>query len=369
MPFPPLIFAGFIGLALICYVALDGFDLGVGLLIPFTRAKSDRALMMASIAPVWDGNETFLVLGAMIMLTGFPVATSVILPALFAPLAVMLVGLVLRGVSFEFRAYGDDRHSGAFDMAFAAGSLLTTLGQGCALGSFVQGLPVHMASDGVPAFAGGPLAWLSPFSVLVGFCLTFGYGLLGATWLIWRTDGSVQAFARAMAPVFLLAASSALLLDCIATLVVVPTALSRWWNWPGTLGLLPIPLLSVGAILFSGNAIRRGREVAPFLGALVLFASAFMGLISLLWPYAVPYSIRLDKAAARPETLAVMAGALTIFLPFVFGYLGLQYWVFRGKTRHLHAEPGSETLPLAIARTAMEGKIDDVTAEDRPRRT
>jgi cytochrome bd ubiquinol oxidase subunit II len=356
----PHLFAGFAALAIVFYVVLDGFDLGVGLLFPFAPAEAIRWMMMTSIAPVWDGNETFLVLGAMVLVTGFPAAVSVILPALFTPLMLMLFGLIIRGVAFEFRAYGDAGAVRLIDAVFACGSLLMTLGQGFALGGFIQGLPVGHNASGAIVFAGGPLSWLSPFSLLVGVCLTFGYGLLGSTWLIWRTDGPTQSFARVVAPYLLIAACVSLLLVSGATLFVVPTAMGRWLNWPGTLALLPIPVVALATFFFVGHTIGRAPEYRPFVGTLVLFGSAFAGLISLLWPFAVPYVMTLNRAASRSSTMAVMAAALTLVLPVVFGYLALQYWVFRGKTR---AEP-DPSADLSVTDARVEARVKAIS--DKP---
>lgn len=360
------LFSAFVVLALVSYVVLDGFDLGVGLLFPFTDCEKNRTLMMASIAPIWDGNETFLVLGVMVLLTGFPAAVSVILPALFVPMAIMLIGLVLRGVAFEFRAYVGGVNTKPPDVMFAAGSLLMALGQGFALGAFVQGLPVLHTSSGF-AFNGGPLSWCTPFSVLVGICLSFGYALLGATWLIWRTDGPTQTFARLAAPYLLLLSSLALLLVSAATLLVVPTAIGRWVSWPDMLVLLPIPILAVAAIFLTNRSIGAGPDRRPFFCSLLLFSAAFGGLVSLLWPYAVPYAMTLDQAAAARPTLNLMAVVLVAILPVIYGYLALQYRVFRGKTRDFDAERPSESVPLAVARSQLSAKGQAVTGGRLPK--
>lgn len=359
------VFAGFVVLALVSYVILDGFDLGVGILFPFAGSAEKRTLMMASIAPIWDGNETFLVLGAMVLLTGFPAAAAVILPALFLPMAIMLVGLVLRGVAFEFRAYAGGVKTRPYDLMFAGGSLLMALGQGFALGALVQGLPVTHAQGGL-AYSGGAMSWCTPFSLLVGVCLTFGYGLLGATWLIWRTDGPTQAFARVAAPYMLVAASASLLLVSAATLLVVPTALERWVSWPGTLALLPIPLVALASFFLTGHAIGLEPDRRPFFYSLLLFAAAFAGLVSLLWPYAVPYAMTLDQAAAAPPTLVLMTVLLIVIMPFTYGYLALQYRVFRGKARDFHAEHAAETAPLAVARSQVAAKTEAATGIHPP---
>ena len=351
----PALFSAFVLLALVSYVVLDGFDLGVGLLFLIANDEEKRTIMMASIAPIWDGNETFLVLGVMVLLTGFPAAVAVILPAIFVPMAIMLVGLVLRGVAFEFRAYVGGVRAKPYDMMFAGGSLLMAVGQGFALGAVVQGLPVVHTSSGL-AFNGGPLSWCTPFSLLVGACLAFGYALLGAAWLIWRTDGQTRAFARVAASYALWAASAALLLVSATTLLVVPTAASRWISWPDTLVLLPIPLLALAGFALTRHAIGHGSDRRPFFCSLLLFAAAFAGLISLLWPYAVPYTLTLNQAAAAPPTLKLMAVILAVIMPIIYGYLALQYRVFRGKTHEFHTERPTEPAPLAVARSQLKGK-------------
>lgn len=329
------LFAAFVMLILVSYVVLDGFDLGVGLLLPFARQADKRTLMMAAIAPVWDGNEIFLVLAGMMLFIGFPAAVAVLLPALAVPLGLMLAGLVLRGAAFELRAYAGGGR--AFDMAFAAGSLLMVLGQGFALGAFIQGLPVAHGAQGV-RFAGGPFSWCTPFALLVGACLCSGYALLGATWLIWRTDGATQAFARVTAPIALVAACAALLIVSAATLLLVPAAFARWISWPGTLGLLPIPGLALAGFFLTGHSIGIQPDHRPFLFSLLLFAAAFAGLVSLLWPYAVPYSLTLDDAAAATPTLTLLAALLALVMPLIYGYLIFRYRVFRGKAHAFHAE-------------------------------
>lgn len=361
----PMVFAGFVALILASYVVLDGFDLGVGILFSFARNEEQRDLMMASIAPIWDGNETFLVLGAMVLVTGFPAAAAIILPALFLPMAIMLVGLVLRGVAFEFRAYAAGVNTRPYDLMFSAGSLLMALGQGFALGALVQGLPVaHDASNF--RFAGGPLSWLTAFSLLVGVCLSSGYALLGATWLIWKTEGATQAFARVAAPYALVAASIALLLVSAATLIVVPTAMARWISWPGTAALLPIPVAALASFFLTGHAIGLKPDHRPFFYSLLLFGASFAGLASLLWPYAVPYSMALDEAAAARPTLVLMTILLLLILPCIYGYLGLQYYVFRGKARDLHAHH-EEAAPLSVARSEVAAKSKLVTGDVPPK--
>ena len=320
-----LIWAGMIAFAVFAYVAMDGFDLGVGVLFPFLPVGRERDMAMNSIAPVWDGNETWLVLGGGGLFAAFPLAYAVIMPAVYAPIIAMLLGLVFRGVAFEFR-WREPRHRAAWDAAFAIGSAVAALAQGIALGALLQGVKVVGR-----AYAGGWWDWLTPFSLLTGVSLLIGYGALGATWLVMRTEGELQARARRYAVILGAAMVVGLALVSLATPFLEARYYQRWFNWPNLLFTAPVPLLValVSALLFL--ALRRGAERAPFLLALGLFLLAYLGLAISIYPDIVPDRISIWQAAAPPSSLAFMLVGASVLVPIILIYTGYAYWVFRGK--------------------------------------
>jgi len=319
-------FACAVGLVVFLYVTLDGFDLGVGIIFPFAPRSADRDVMMRSLAPMWDGNETWLVLGGMVLLAGFPLAFSVLLPAFYVPLALMLFGLVLRGIAFEFRS-----QRGAFEIAwsiaFAAGSCLAAFCQGAILGAFVSG-SVHVAGD---RFAGGPFDWLSAFSCATGLGVLSGYALLGAGWLIWRTEGATQTFAREIARPALLATAGALLMVSIWTPLMWHQDTTRWFAWPTAVLLAPLPIVAALAWLVAWHGLWRRRDWVPFAASVVLFAVSLAGLAASIWPAAVPGSLTIWQSSSSPRTQAIVALALVLIVPVILSYVGYSYWVFRGK--------------------------------------
>ena len=332
----PLIWAGVIAVAVLMYVLLDGFDLGVGMLFPFATPK-ERDVMMDSVAPVWDGNETWLVLGGGGLFAAFPLAYATLMPALYIPILLMLMGLILRGVAFEFRLRGRRRGKAFWTAAFAGGSLMATFAEGLVLGGFIQGVAV---TDG--RFIGGPLDWLTPYSLLVAAGLLVGYVLLGATWLVWRTEGELQTKAHRWAA--LAAASTAFLLAAasIATLFVHSRIAERWgFSYLGSGGLslqverlvplMPIPLLGLGGLALIATGLRRRRDGRPFLGAFVVFLSGYLGLAGGFFPHIVPYDLTFRQAASADNALALMLVGVVILLPFILGYTVWVYWLFRGK--------------------------------------
>jgi len=328
----PLIWAGLIALAVLMYVLLDGFDLGVGILFPFARTPGERDVMMDSIAPVWDGNETWLVLGGGGLFAAFPLAYGVLAPALYLPLILMLLALILRGVAFEFRLHGRKRGKAFWTFAFAFGSLMATIAQGFVLGGFIQGITV---SDG--RFAGQPFDWLTPYTLLVSAGLVAGYALLGGCWLMWKTQDQLHGDARRWASIA--GGATALLLGAVslATLFVHPRIAHRWGFDQGAFDLaaflphLPIPLLgAVGlAIVFIGLAKR--SHGWPFLGAALVFLSGYVGLAASFFPSIVPYDIDFRTAANADNALGLMLVGIVILLPAILGYTVWVYWVFRGK--------------------------------------
>jgi cytochrome bd ubiquinol oxidase subunit II len=322
----PFIWALLIAIAVLAYVVLDGFDLGIGILFPFFRGKDDRDLMMNSIAPVWDGNETWLILGGGGLMAAFPLAYAIVLPALYMPLTLMLLALVFRGVAFEFRFKASPERRWVWDFAFIGGSLIATLCQGIALGAFVQGIEVEGRGYG-----GGWFDWLTPFSVLTGVSLIAGYALLGVTWLIMKSSGPLQqrAFRLAMPiGVLVVAAVGAV---SIATPLLDPDIARRWFSWPNILYLSPVPaVVAVLAFTLWRSLVKR-REVFPFLLVLGLFGLSYLGLGISLYPFVVPRTVTIWQAASPDSTLSFLLVGAVILLPIIIGYTAYAYWVFRGK--------------------------------------
>ncbi len=322
-----LVWAAIIGFAVFAYVVMDGFDLGIGILFPLLEPGRDRDVAVNSVAPVWDGNETWLVLGGGGLLAAFPLAYAVIMPAVYAPVVAMLLGLVLRGVAFEFRAR--TTRLWVWDAAFAGGSILAALMQGIILGAVLQGIAVRGR-----AYAGGWWDWLSPFTVLTGAAVVVGYGLLGATWLIYRTEAGLQARCRRFAlwlgggTLVALAAVSA------ATPFLSYDYYSRWLRTPGIYATAPMPILVALVAFWLYRSLRRQAELAPFLLSLALFLLSFVGLGISMFPYVVPPSITLWQAASPASSQVFMLVGVAIMVPIILAYTGYAYWVFRGKVGH-----------------------------------
>jgi len=321
----PLVWAGLIAFAVLAYVLLDGFDLGVGMLFPFVQGEANRDEMMNSVAPVWDGNETWLVLGGGGLFAVFPLAYAIIMPALYAPVIAMLLGLVLRGVAFEFR-WKTRRGKFLWDGAFAIGSTIATFAQGVALGALVQGIPVAGR-----AYAGGWWDWLTPFSLLTGIALIIGYALLGATWLIHKTEGPVRDRAFVFARIAAIATLSLIFVVSLWTPFLSDVFMKRWFAWPQVLFVAPVPLLVglAGFILLKGLVQR--NESRPFLASLALFVLCFVGLLISFYPYLVPTSVTIWQAAAPDASLEFLLAGAAVLLPIILAYTGYSYWVFRGK--------------------------------------
>lgn len=321
------IWAGVIAFVIFMYVLLDGFDLGLGVLFPFMPSELDRDTAMNSVAPIWDFNETWLVLGAAGLFGAFPLAYAVLLPAFYLPLLVMLIALVFRGVAFEFR-FKVHAHKPFWSRAFFLGSLFATFAQGVVLGAFVQGVPVVDRQ-----YAGGPFDWLSPFSVLSGLGLVAGYALLGATWLVAKSAGPLRDWARRIAVLALAAVVAAMALVSGWMPFLNPEIGHRWFSLPNLFVLSPVPLL-VGAIsiaLYLDLKRDTGREVLPFLYTMVLFLLGFAGLAISLWPNLIPPDISIYEAAAPRSSQVFLLVGMLILLPILLAYFGYTYWVFRGK--------------------------------------
>jgi cytochrome d ubiquinol oxidase subunit II len=323
----PVIWAALLGAAVALYVILDGFDLGTGILFPFAQSERERDQMMDSIAPFWDGNETWLVLGGGGLWVAFPPAYAVIMPALYLPVFVMLLALVFRGVAFEFRAVAITSKK-YWNFAFAGGSTLAAVCQGLILGGLIQGIKVE---DGV--FAGGPFDWATPFALLCGLGVTTGYALLGATWLVMKTEGAVAERARGQAKVVLLAVLAFMGVVSIWTPLAFERIAERWFSLPNIYMLWPVPLLTAFAALMAWRWLDQGREVPPFLAAIALFLLGYLGLVISTFPYLVPPVLTIWQAAAAPASQIFMLTGTLALLPIILGYIVFVYWVFRGKVR------------------------------------
>jgi cytochrome d ubiquinol oxidase subunit II len=323
----PLVWAAIIVVGVIMYVLLDGFDLGVGILFPFLPTDQDRDLAMNSVAPIWDGNETWLVLGGAGLFAAFPLAYAVILPGTYLPLIVMLLGLIFRGVAFEFRFKAESsRHW--WDRSFHYGSLAATIAQGMVLGAFIQGFAVANRQ-----YAGGMFDWLTPFSLMTGVALVSGYALLGATWLIWKTERELQDRCYRLARNFLLVVLAFIVSVSLWTPLLHPEIAGRWFTWPNIAYLTPVPLVT-GLVAFAlWRALEERREALPFVLSLALFLLSFLGLGISLWPNVVPPDVSIWEAAAPPETQLFILIGTAILLPIILAYTGFTYFVFRGKVR------------------------------------
>jgi cytochrome d ubiquinol oxidase subunit II len=322
-----LVWAGLIALAVLMYVVMDGFDLGVGILFPFIKGERNRDVMMNSVAPVWDGNETWLILGGGGLYAVFPLAYSLIMTGLYAPLIAMLLALVFRGVAFEFR-FKDPAHKPLWDVSFAGGSIVATFCQGIVLGAFVQGMEVSGRSYG-----GGWFDWLTPFSLMTGLALVIGYALLGGGWLIMKAEGQLQDRCyRLMLPL-----GGALLIAIAMVSIWTPLLnadiAARWFSWPNLLFLSPVPILVALTGFGLYRALSKRREVQPFVLSLALFILSYAGLSISLFPNIVPPDITIWDAAAPPESQGFLLVGTLFLLPLVLGYTAYAYWVFAGKVR------------------------------------
>jgi cytochrome bd ubiquinol oxidase subunit II len=322
----PLIFAGLMGLSILIYVVLDGFDLGVGLLFPFAdKAEKDR--MVASIGPFWDANETWLVLAIGILLVAFPVAHGAILTQLYLPVAIMLIGLILRGVAFEFRAKAPDAHKTTWDWMFFTGSLMTSLSQGFMLGLYIMGL----------AWTWGHIG----FALVTGVFLTVAYSFIGATWVIFKTDGLLQSKAIGWAQGGIWGVVLGMGAVSLATPLVSDRIYEKWFGWPSMLYLSPLPIISAALVISIWWMLRRlplpgdRRAWVPFVAATALFALGFLGMAYSFFPYIVPEAITIYEAASAPESLWIILVGVMVVLPIILAYSILSYVIFRGKATHL----------------------------------
>jgi cytochrome d ubiquinol oxidase subunit II len=324
----PLLWAVIIAFGLMMYVIMDGFDLGIGILFPFVRDREDRDTMVNSVAPVWDGNETWLVLGGAALMAAFPIAYAVVLSALYLPLMLMLAGLIWRGVAFEFRFKADESHKPFWDKAFIWGSYTATFSQGLALGAFINGFEVEGG-----AYAGGVFDWLTPFSLFTGFGLVVAYALLGSTWLVMKTEGGLQRRMRELGKPVTLVVLATIVAVSIWTPLAHPDIAGRWFSLPNLYYFAPVPLCVALAGWLLIRMLAADSHAAPFALALALLFLGYSGLAISLWPNIIPPSMSIWQAAAPPQSMGfALVGALFI-IPFILAYTAWSYYVFRGKVK------------------------------------
>ena len=330
----PMIWAALLAVAVFMYVLLDGFDLGVGILFPFAERDEDRDIMMNSVAPVWDGNETWLVLGGGGLFAAFPKAYAALMPAIYMPIGFMLTALIFRGVAFEFRFKATGTGRRLWDQAFHWGSVVATFAQGLLLGAVVQGVTLENGR-----FAGGMFDWLTPFSFVTGCALVWGYVLLGAGWLVIKTEGRLNEWSRRAGLV-----AAAIVLAMIVVVSFWVPALDaapaeRWGldyphvDWSRLLPFTPVPILVGLAFWRLVAGLRGGATYAPYLWSVGLFALGYAGLLIGIFPYLVPYSLAIHESAAAPNSQALLLVGAVVMLPLILGYTAYVYWVFRGKVR------------------------------------
>jgi len=321
------IWAALIGVAVALYVILDGFDLGIGILFPFTRSEEERDQMMNSVAPFWDGNETWLVLGGAGLWVAFPRAYAVIMSALYLPVIVMLLALVFRGVAFEFRWIAVTRKK-YWNFAFVAGSTLASFGQGVILGGLIQGIKVEHGH-----FAGGAFDWATPFAFLCGLAVVAGYALLGATWLVMKTDGAVAERSRQNARMLFVVVLAFMAVVSLWTPLSFPRIAERWFSLPNILYLWPVPAVTALAGYAGWRSLAAGGEKLPFLSAIAIFMLGYLGLVISSYPYLVPPSLTVWETAAAPASQKFTLVGTLALLPFILGYYVFIYCLFRGKVR------------------------------------
>ena len=325
-----VIWAFIIAFAVFVYVVMDGFDLGLGILFPIFPKRADRDVIMNSVAPVWDGNETWLVLGGGGLMAAFPLAYSVLMPALYTPMIAMLLGHVFRGVAFEFR-WRTTSERNKWDIAFAGGSLLATMAQGVALGAILQGINVNGRHYG-----GGWWDWLTPFSLLTGVSLVVGYALLGATWLVLKTEGDLRDRAYGLSWALLFALLGAIGAVSIATPFLSVEYTQRWFTWPNIVLTAPVPIAVAAVTVLLLRALAKKYDYQPFFLALTLFALSYAGLGISMYPYVVPQSITIWQAAAPENSQVFMLFGVAILIPLILAYTAWAYYVFRGKVQAGH---------------------------------
>lgn len=322
----PFLFAGLIAFIVIMYVILDGFDLGIGVLFPFTESERERDQMMNAIAPVWDGNETWLVFGGAMLYGAFPKVYGTLLPILYMPLMLMLIALIFRGVSFEFR-FKAHTSKYIWNWTFSISSIGAAFFQGVVLGCFVQGFP-HESGQ----ILDKEIMWLTPFSLLTGIALVCGYGLLGATWMVIKSDGRLQRKMIHNAKGLLVLVSMFLIFVSIWTPLHDEVVFERWYSFPNIILLSPLPLLTAFMIYKTWTSLSHGMEWRPFLYSVTIFLCAYAGIAISVYPYLIPHELTFWDAAAPDSTLLFILVGVTIMLPILLAYTFYAYHVFRGKS-------------------------------------
>lgn len=325
------IWAALIAFAVLAYVLLDGFDLGIGILFPFLQDRKERHLAMNTIAPVWDGNQTWLVLGGGGLFAVFPLAYAILMPALYPLIIAMLLGLIFRGVAFEF-VHRTTRMQAFWEFGFWAGSLIAAIAQGMALGTLVQGVAVNGR-----AYGGGNWDWLTPFSALTALAVVVGYATLGATWLILKTEGKTLQHAQRLA--LPLGAGLVLLIGAVsvATPLLLPAYLERWFSWPSGIWSAIVPVLLALAIWQLWIGLRNKNHLRPFLATVSIFILSFVGLLVSFYPNLIPPSLTISDAAAPHSSLLFLLIGAAVLIPTILAYTSYSYWVFRGK---VHPDDG-----------------------------
>jgi len=322
------IWAILIATAILLYVVLDGFDLGIGILFPLFPAREDRDVMMNTIAPVWDGNETWLILGGGGLFAAFPLAYATLMPAFYAPIIAMLLGLIFRGVAFEYVARAHPKDRRWWEWSFAAGSTIAAFCQGMMLGAFIQGIDVTGRN-----YSGGWFDWFTPFTVTVGLGVVSAYALLGLCWLIMKTTDELQY------DLYRIAMPIASIVFCFVAIVSLWTPFldtdiaQRWFSWPNIALVAPVPVLVFACWVLLFTSIKARHEYYPFLATLGLFILSYVGFAISMFPYIVPRHFTIWEAANPPESLAFLLYGTLALLPVILGYTAYVYWVFRGKVK------------------------------------
>ena len=323
----PLIFAGIIALAIFMYVLLDGFDLGVGILFPLAPSDRCRDKMMSSIAPFWDGNETWLVLGGGGLLAAFPLAFARIFPAFYIPITIMLLGLIFRGMAFEFRFKAkNSKERKVWDLSFFLGSLVASLAQGLMLGLFIEGNFIEQGFH------------LSSFSITTALALVAGYAMLGVSWLIIKSEGVVQDWAYNISGYILIFVGFFAIMISFWTPFLKEEIFDFWIKTPRLYYLAILPILTIISFIFFAKAIVKKRNKNPFFWAISIFSLCYIGLIISIYPYIIPYEVTVYEAAASPKSLSLILVGVAITLPAILSYTAYSYYIFRGKTSSNHYE-------------------------------
>jgi len=317
----PMVFAVLLGFIIIVYVILDGFDLGLGILFPFTHSEKERDQLMNSVAPIWDGNETWLVFGGALLYGAFPLAYGTILPMLYMPLMLMLISLVFRGVSFEFR-FKAEKSKAIWNWCFSIGSISATFFQGVVLGTFIQG------------FDHKPILWMTPFSLVTGIALICGYALLGALWSIIKTEHTLQARMVNYAKGLLVLVSLFLIIISIWTPFLDPSLFARWFSLPNLFYLAPLPAITAVTVFLTWSSLSRKEEYMPFWYAILIFLCSYAGIGISLYPYIIPRQMTIWQAAAPTSTLMFLLWAVVFMIPLLLAYTIYTYRVFGGKIKH-----------------------------------